>query len=112
MASRQIMYSREVSRLIALQRCTHAEFTTTTTTTTVAVTAGRRGKPINAGGLNCSCCFDADGKHIAFAIATACAKWCASHKTKDWTTKCSWSKMCDGCPQCAGELERVASFSL
>ena len=54
-ASRQIMYSREVSPLIPLQRCTHVEFTTTTT---VAVTAGRPGKPITAGGLNCSCCRD------------------------------------------------------
>ena len=109
MASRQIMYFREVSPRIPLQRCTHVEFTTKAT---VAVTAVRAGKLNHAGDLNCWCCFDAHGKHIPLAIVIACAKWCASHKTKDWTSKCSWSKMCDGCPQCAGEWERVARDTL
>ena len=36
-------------------------------------------------------------------IVVACKKWCAKHR-EVWTTKCTWSGMCDGCPECSGEI--------
>ena len=62
--------------------------------------------------FNRICCavVDATNTKNVFSIMTACQYWCRKNLL-EWTKKCSWLGVCDGCSACAGE-EMSAVFFL
>ena len=49
--------------------------------------------------LNLCWPIDINDQLIMYAIAAECESWCMAHGDV-WSIKCTWSEMCDGCPQC------------
>ena len=41
--------------------------------------------------------------HSPFSVCTGCKNFCATG-VQPWKTKCSWSNICDMCPECFGEV--------
>ena len=43
------------------------------------------------------------------AMVAECKNWCAPHE-QPWKVKCTWSKYCNGCSECHGEILSYALY--